>query len=129
MKKSLVFLGLALVLSTSAAVADPQNGGETNPQNVATTLFVGTPLCTAISKGDVAVVRKFIEYGANVNEKSNGMTPLMVAARYNNVEIIKLLVENGANVDAKNENGFTALKFAQLSNAADASAYLTSIAK
>lgn len=56
----------------------------------------------------------------NVNEKSNGMSPLMFAARYNKVEIIKILLANGANPNSKDEKGFTALKYAQLSNANDA---------
>ena len=57
------------------------------------------------------------------------MTPLMYAARYNNVEIMKLLIDSGADLKAKNENGFTALKFAQLSNATDAIAYLDTLSK
>lgn len=121
MKKSLVFLGIVLVSFGSVALASPlaplANKTELGYK-------IGTPLCMAISKGDVATVRKFIEYGVDVNETSNGMTPLMVAARYNNVEIMKLLIDNGADVNAKSENGYNALKFAQLSNASAAVAYL-----
>ncbi len=124
MKKSLICFGIALMTFSNFAMAEnPANHKESieiiNGRSV-------TPLCTAISKGDIAIVRKFIEYGANVNEKSNGMTPLMIAARYNNVEIIKLLLDNGADLYAKNENNFTALKFAQLSNASEAVEYLSS---
>jgi len=54
-----------------------------------------------------------VEYGANVNEKSNGMTPLMVAARYNQVEIVKFLLSKGADKREKGENGFTAQKWAE----------------
>ena len=86
-----------------------------------------TPLCIAIQKGEIDLVKKLIEYGADVNEKSFGMTPLMVAARYNKVEIIKILLEKGAKQNEKNEKGFTALKYAQLSYAKEAESFLKSV--
>ena len=61
-------------------------------------------------------VKKIIEYGADVNEKSNGMTPLMYAARYNKTDIIKVLISSGARINYKNGHGLTALKYAELSN-------------
>jgi len=84
-----------------------------------------TPLAAAIAKGDIEAVKKFIEYGADVNEKSNGMTPLMIAARYNQVAIIKLLLEKGADAKTVNDNGLTALKYAKMSNAQEAADALT----
>jgi ankyrin repeat protein len=54
-------------------------------------------------------VKKFIAYGADVNEISEeDMTPLMIAARYNKVDIIKsIMLANGANRPGdKNEHGF-----------------------
>ena len=48
----------------------------------------------------------------------------MLAARYNKVEIIKVLLDKGAKLDAKDERGFTALKYAELSNANEAIALL-----
>ena len=122
MKKSIVYLGLALVTFASVT-ASP----EMKVDYALETRVTITPLCTAISKGDVEAVRKFLEYGADVNQKSNGMTPLMMAARYNNVEVIKMLIDKGADIKAKNDNGFTALKFAELSNAHDAVTYLKAI--
>jgi ankyrin repeat protein len=79
-----------------------------------------TPLGTAVFKGDLITVKKFVEYGADVNEKSNGMSLLMIAARYNKVEIIKFLLSKGAHLNDKDENGYTALKHAELSNATEA---------
>lgn len=122
MKKSIVYLGLALVTFVSVSAA---NGNQTSTSGIATEKVYGTtPLCVAISKGEVEFVKKMVEYGADINEKSNGMTPLMIAARYNNVEIIEFLLSKGANYKEKSENGFTALKWAEASGAKEAAAAL-----
>lgn len=78
---------------------------------------VPSPFCVAISKGDLQTVKKMIEYGADINEKTNGMTPLMFAARYNQVEVVKILLEKGADVTTKDDKGRTALQYAEISNA------------
>jgi ankyrin repeat protein len=123
MKKTIICLGIALVAFSNVAVAS--NVQSSTHLKVGTHFYTSvTPLCVAISKGELEVVKKFIEYGADVNEKSNGMTPLMLAARYNKVEIIKVLLANGANIDTKDEKGYTALKYAELSSAIDAVALL-----
>ncbi|WP_309641911.1 ankyrin repeat domain-containing protein [Flavobacterium sp.] len=121
MKKSIVYLGLALVTFTAPVLA---NNTVTTTQNVLSHYGKSTPLCVAIQKGEFDLVKKMVEYGADVNEKSFGMTPLMVAARYNKTEIIKFLLANGANVQTKDEKGITALKYAELSLANDAVAIL-----
>ena len=80
-----------------------------------------SPFCMAIVKGDFEIVKKLIDMGADVNAKSNGLTPLMYAAKYNRIEILNLLIEKGVNLKAKDsKKGFTALKFAGLSNATEA---------
>ncbi|TCN53204.1 ankyrin repeat domain-containing protein [Flavobacterium circumlabens] len=122
MKNSVIYLGLALVTFANVSMASNQKA-VVNEQ-VVLSLYDSTPLNVAVSKGDVEVVKKFIEYGANVNEKSGDMSPLMTASRYNRVEIIKLLLASGARPSDKNEQGYTALKYAQLSNATDAIAIL-----
>ena len=119
MKKTIVYLGVALIAFANVSFATNSNSLIIN-KSIVSTYDDATPLGTAISKGDIDAVKKFIVYGADVNEKSNGMTPLMIAARYNKIEIIKLLLSNGANLDAKDEKGFTALKYAELSFANDA---------
>lgn len=119
MKKSIVYLGVALLAFTNVSLASNSNSLDT--AKIAVTTYDGlSPLIVAVSKGDIESVKKFIQYGVDVNEKSNGLSPLMIAARYNRVEIIKILLANGAKLNAKDENGFTALKHAQLSNAIDA---------
>jgi ankyrin repeat protein len=117
MKKSIMFLGLALALSVNAIASN--NG------------FVKTydPLCIAISKNDNATAAKIIEYGADVNQSYNGMTPLMYAARYNNVAMIKMLLEKGAKLSVKDVRGNTAIKYAELANAKEAIAFLKELKK
>ena len=119
MKNSIVYLGVALLAFANVSFASNPNSLIANKIKVTTYEGV-TPLGVAVSKGDIESVKKFIEYGEDFNKRSNGMTPLMLAARYNKVEIIKLLLANGAKLNAKDENGFTALKHAELSNANEA---------
>ncbi|AWG25555.1 ankyrin repeat domain-containing protein [Flavobacterium kingsejongi] len=121
MKKSIIYLSFAIVAFTTNAVAS-------NPvvaRTVTTATYEkATPLCMAISKGELEIVKKFVEYGADVNEQSNGMSPLMVAARYNNVEIVRYLISKGAKISDKSSTGYTALKYAEVSKATDVIAYL-----
>lgn len=86
-----------------------------------------SPFCMAIVKGDLETVKKLIELGADVNEKSNGMTPAMFAARYNKTSILQLLVKHGAELKGKSEKGLTAMDYAKQSHANDALAYLERI--
>lgn len=126
MKKSIIYLGMALVAFVDVSLASNEN--TLGIQKITCTNYVTTtPLCLAISKGDIELTKKFIEYGADVNEKSNGMTPLMYAARYNKVEIMKILLKNGANPKTKDNQGFNALEHAKLSNAIEAITFLKSI--
>jgi ankyrin repeat protein len=123
MRKSIIFLGMALMSFVNVALA-ANIKNSTIPKTISAVTYEVTPLCMAICKGDFEIVKKFIEYGANINESSNGMTPLMYAARYNKVEILTLLVEKGADLKAKDERGNTALKYAEMSNATAAASYL-----
>ncbi|MBF7093472.1 ankyrin repeat domain-containing protein [Flavobacterium sp. ALJ2] len=120
MKNSIVYLGVALVAFVNVSLASNSVQKSFINDKVIASTFDTTPLNTAIRKGDIETVKKFIEYGEDVNKMSNELTPLMTAARYNKVEIIKILLSNGADINAKNEKGFTALKYAELSNATDA---------
>lgn len=91
-----------------------------NVENVKNT----TPLCIAIAKGDIDGVKKLLELGVNINEKSNGMKPIHFAARYNQVEIMKVLVDAGASVKSLCDKGYSVVKHAELSNAQAVVAYL-----
>jgi uncharacterized protein len=116
MKKTIIILGLAVVAFTNVSFA------ATSQLSVRkeVVFYKSTPLCQAIVKGDIEAVKKFIEYGADVNETTQGLTPLMLAARYNRTDILKVLLENGARKDIKDERGFDAVKYAELSKASDA---------
>ena len=124
MKKTIIYLGLALVSIANVTFASTSENFSIKKELVYNT---NTPLCNAIAKGDLQTVKKFIEYGVNVNETSNGLTPLMTAARYNKVEILKLLLENGARINTQDDKGYTALKYATLSNATEAIAFLKQV--
>lgn len=122
MKKAIITFSLALVAFTNVALAS--NVVTTAKSGFVTEYKDATPLAVAIVKGDLETVKKFIEYGADINQKSNGMTPLMIAARYNQVDILKLLLDKGANFKLTDDKGLTALRYAQLSNATQAAAML-----
>ncbi|WP_268223022.1 ankyrin repeat domain-containing protein [Sinomicrobium oceani] len=122
-KTALILTGIVMITFGKSSFASPEKPLG-NYKIEVTEITKVSPLCLAISKGDIATVKKFIELGSNVNEKSRGMTPLMYAARYNKAEIIKLLIANGAKLKIKDDKGFTALKHAELSNATDAIAVL-----
>ncbi|MEP0212348.1 MAG: ankyrin repeat domain-containing protein, partial [Cellulophaga sp.] len=97
-------------------------------EKVANSEVVNT-FCMAILKGDVETVRKLIEFGEDVNKKSNGMTPAIFAARYNKVEILEILIANGADLRIKCDKGRSVMLHAELSNAKEAMAFLEKIAK
>ncbi len=125
MKKTIIYLGITLMAFSSFSFASNTNFiGNQKTLNIFN--VSPDPLVVAISKGEIETVKKFIENGTKVNKKLNGLTPLMYAARYNKVEIIGYLLQKGADRDIKDGQGFTALKYAELSNAKEAIAVLKS---
>jgi hypothetical protein len=67
----------------------------------------GTPLHWAALHGNVELVRRLIERGANINAMDNvGRTPLFPAAANGHVEVLKLLLAYGADVRAMNYRGW-----------------------
>ena len=68
-----------------------------------------TPLMLSSAKGDIAVVRLLLEYGANSNavSEADGETALHWAARNGNLDAVTLLLEHGANSSFKNKSGQT----------------------
>ena len=121
MKKTIITLGLVIFAFANVSA---KNTTKTVKNSIEILNYGNSPLCNAIFKGDLATVKKFVEYGADVNEKSNGLTPLMFAARYNKVEIIKFLLSKGADKQIKDERGNTALKYAEFSKSQEALDFL-----
>lgn len=126
MKKTIIYLGITLMAFSSLSFASNTSFSD-NSRTLS--IFSESPstLAIAISKGEIETVKKFIENGTKVNKKINGLTPLMYAARYNKVEIIEYLLQKGADRDIKDSQGFTALNYAELSNAYGAIAVLKSL--
>ncbi|AEM71107.1 ankyrin repeat protein [Allomuricauda ruestringensis DSM 13258] len=85
--------------------------------------------CKAVMQGDVDTVKKLIELGEDVNQKSLGKAPIHYAARYNKVEVLQVLIDNGADLKKRCDGGMTAIKYAKLSNATEAQAVLEAAMK
>ena len=65
---------------------------------------------TAISENDLAMIRKLLNDGANVNAPfGDGSTVLMGAAQAGQIEIVRALLAAGAAVSAQTLDGMTAL--------------------
>ena len=111
MKKTIIISAMALCVSFGSFATSNLN----SPNNglVSVREFKVSPFCVSIAKGDFETVKKLIDLGADIDQKSEGMTPLMYAAKYNRTDILTLLINHGAN-----------LKHAELHKATDAQAIL-----
>ena len=85
--------------------------------------------CKAVMQGDVDTVKKFIELGEDVNQKSLGKAPIHYAARYNKADVLQVLINNGANIKKRCDGGMTAMQYAKLSNATEAQGVLETAMK
>lgn len=75
-----------------------------------------TPLHYAALDNDVALLRRLLAEGANVNARDRqGFTPLHFACQQGAAEAVRALIEAGALVDARDERGDTLLLRAVLS--------------
>ena len=85
-----------------------------------------TPLHYAASTGQVNVMSFLLENYAYIDAASpNGTTPLMMASMYGSPESVKLLLDQGADPLLKNEQGLTALQFAERGKRVDAVALVS----
>lgn len=79
-----------------------------------------TPLHYAATKGHLALISLFLENHAYIDAESpNGSTPLMMASMYGTPEAVKLLLDEGADALLRNQQGLTAIQFAQRANRQD----------
>jgi hypothetical protein len=122
MKKSIIISAIALCFSIVTVNATTLNSATKNYTSAA--FFKVNSFCVSIAKGDLETVQKLISRGADINQKSNGMTPVMYAAKFNRVEILKLLIDKGANLKAQSDKKMTAAKYAELHGANDALAII-----
>lgn len=84
-----------------------------------------TALMSAARNGDTEAVRRMLDLGANVNEKtSKGKTALMLAAAGGFTDTVKLLIGRGADVKIRDNYGTTALIAAATSGHPDAAVVL-----
>lgn len=68
---------------------------------------------TSDAPNSVPMVRLLLQHHAYIDAESpNRTTPLMMAAHYGNPAVVKLLLEEGADSTIKNEQGMTAIDFA-----------------
>jgi uncharacterized protein len=75
------------------------------------------PLHYAATKGHVGMIELLLENHAYIDTESpNLTTPLMMAAMYGTVQALKVLLEAGADPQLKNEQGLTAIDFANRVN-------------
>lgn len=78
------------------------------------------PLHYAATHGHLAVMTLLLDNYAYIDAASpNGTTPLMMAANYGTPSAVKLLLEAGADPLLKNEQGLSAIDFAQRANRPD----------
>ena len=121
MKKMLFLFALTTCLLLNTAQANSVDYTWANQTKVT---FKVSPFCISIAKGDLETVKKLIDRGIDINQKSNGMTPLMYAARFNRADIAKLLIAKGAKLKTKSDKGKTAYQYAKLFKAKDVMAIL-----
>ena len=119
-KTILTAVALCLLAVTGIYAVYNSTVHEPHTEMIASMDYEVNPFCKAIMTGDIDTVKKLIDLGADVNEKSVGMTPAMFAARYNKPEILRLLIDDGANLKLKSDKGYTARKYAEMSKADEA---------
>jgi ankyrin repeat protein len=73
-----------------------------------------TALHEAAANGDTALVRLLLDFGANPNARTGGITPLHLAVQFHHHAIITMLLAHGANANAALSNGQTSLHWAAI---------------
>ena len=93
-------------LLKSGASADP----EVIPRMQVEELGGATPLYIATRKEDLAVIKKLLKRGVDVNRPSgNSWTPLKSAAQQGNLDIVRVLLDAGADPNKADDTNYTPL--------------------
>ncbi|MES0490117.1 MAG: ankyrin repeat domain-containing protein [Leptospirales bacterium] len=107
--RNTLFLSLFLIffIGVFTGESSPQ-GSKNNKQKLDPNAFFD-----AASTGDLVTMKKMIKDGVNVNmSDAKGISPLMIAAAYGKPKAVSLLIQSGADINAEDEDGNTALLFA-----------------
>ena len=99
---------------TTGKVAVAKKFIESGTVNVNQTFFAWSPLLSAASKGQLAVVKMLVEHGANLDYQHpvTKLTALAHAAYDGNEEMVKYLLEKGANPNIKMRGGVSLVRAA-----------------
>ncbi|MEP2687717.1 ankyrin repeat domain-containing protein [Maribacter dokdonensis] len=120
MKKVILTLSMVALTMGSTILAADKTSNATDSNTTLVKRVNISSFCKAVIKGDLETIKRLIDLGEDVNQKSLGMTPAMFAARYNKVDVLEILIDNGADLNLKSNQGYTAKRYAELSNATDA---------
>lgn len=89
-----------------------------------------TPLHYAATRGHLELISLLLDNYAYIDASSpNGTTPLMMAAFYGTPSAVKLLLEAGADPLIKNNQGLTAIDFAQRNNRLDSAEFIAAFVR
>jgi ankyrin repeat protein len=87
-----------------------------------------TPLHYAATNGHLATMELLLDEHAYIDAASpNGTTPLMMAAHYGTPAAVKLLLDGGADPALKNEQGLSAIDFAQRASRSDVAELIAAV--
>lgn len=109
---------LILFFLLAGAMSCDQTKNSSQTTNAAATESKPKPpkedMHTAITNGNLDVIKQHIAAGSNLNEKDpfGGSSPLTSAALFGELEIAKVLIEAGADINFKNNEGSTPLHIA-----------------
>lgn len=88
------------------------------------------PLHYAATNGHLAVMTLLLDNHAYIDAASpNGTTPLMMAAHYGTPAAVKLLLEAGADPLLRNDQGLSAIDFAQRANRPDSAGIIAAFVR
>lgn len=89
-----------------------------------------TPLHYAATHGHISVINLLLDNHAYIDAASpNGSTPLMMAALYGTPAAVKVLLEAGADPRLKNDQGLTAIDFANRGQRSESAALLAAFVR